>query len=721
MAHIDPNDDSSCYEFDAPSHVIDFKALDHGDNADNWFEKQTSGTDGHLATPFRNDMPFGGPDKHNLPRAIVSPCINTDLESGSSRPSSPPLNIVTSWGDGAPSQMAVQPKRKTSAQPPAEPCRVLKRKEATGAPAAPPVKKHRRSTPSRPARLSSGNPRRKGQPNRTAPKTRAAASHASAQPNSSEAQELEHIRNLQREVAEHRKKNEASYKAALAGSQPPKKLALATTVPKEFHFSTDTRAKVATGSNTADKEVDFIAQLRKHPSSPAKALKGATVPKPFNLSTGNKRKVEDSAAYVPMAQQIEQFQRRTPDRYHLRSRQSQQRGPSPVKGDHLRITRPQTPQLMTRQRSRPTTVKSSAELEAEEVDKLQKFKFKALELNRKILESTINPKKPAVKESTKPEGFELQIEKRLQERQATKKPQEAEEKPNAFHSRPLPAKILEGVVGVPEKKVLHPTVPESPAFALKKRVRMDRKVEEVKPPSPIKANPVPHFGLPFQPQLPEKNQVEVCPFSFEERERERRALKEKRLEEKRNEEVPKFKAQPLPDFDTVVLPEKKVVEPTKPEPFRLLVDQRGAVKTDRWEQTVKEEQKRQEEAAKFKARPNTVTHKEPFQPRKESRTALEGINSSTVVEAFELSTERRAREWQEYERVASEKEALRACIEEEQRREEEQREKDEVARMRQEQVHKAQPIRRYKPVALKKSDIALTVPQSPNFCDRFRL
>lgn len=60
---------------------------------------------------------------------------------------------------------------------------------------------------------------------------------------------------------------------------------------------------------------------------------------------------------------------------------------------------------------------------------------------------------------------------------------------------------------------------------------------QVKPPSPIKAPPVPHFGLPFQPRLPEHHQVEVCPFSFEERERERRVLKEKRLEEMRNEEV----------------------------------------------------------------------------------------------------------------------------------------------------------------------------------------
>ncbi|KAM6924448.1 targeting protein for Xklp2, partial [Xenentodon cancila] len=532
-------------------------------------------------------------------------------------------------------------------------------------------------------------------------------------PSTTEELELERIRNLQREVALHRRKNEASYKAALAGDTLPKKVVLSTTVPKDFHFNTDTRIKPAASTNAAHKEVDFIQQLRK-PSSPAKARKGATVPKPFNLSTGNKKKEEEPGAYVPVAQQIKQFEKRTPTRYHVHSRRTQERGPSPVKVNHLKLTQPHSPHLMTRQRSRMPTVKSSAELEAEELEKLHKFKIKALELNKKILDGAEELKKPPVKEPTVPEGFELEIEKRLQGRQVSKKPQEGEDKPPNFKARPLPKRVLEGVVGLPDKKVQYPTVPESPAFALKKRVRMDRKVEEVKPPSPVKVHAVPHFGLSFQPRLPENHHVEVCPFSFDERERERRALKEKRLEEMRNEEVPQFKAQPLPDFDSVVLPEKKKLEPTKPEPFRLLIDQRGAVKNSRWEQMIKEEHKQQEEAVIFKARPNSVTHKEPFRPKKESRPAV-------VVEAFELATERRAREWQEYERLVGEKEALRARMEAEQKKEEEQNLKEEIARLRQEQVHKAQPIRHYKPVAVKKSEVPLTVPESPNFSDRFRL
>lgn len=133
-----------------------------------------------------------------------------------------------------------------------------------------------------------------------------------------------------------------------------------------------------------------------------------------------------------------------------------------------------------------------------------RFKIKALELNKKILEGAEELRKPPVKEPTVPQGFELELERRLQQRQATKK-SEDEEKPHNFKANPLPKKVLDGVVvsgveghwgarsfpqqgdvmslcgqGLPEKKVLHPTVPESPAFALKKRIRVERKAEEVR-------------------------------------------------------------------------------------------------------------------------------------------------------------------------------------------------------------------------------------------------
>lgn len=73
-----------------------------------------------------------------------------------------------------------------------------------------------------------------------------------------------------------------------------------------------------------------------------------------------------------------------------------------------------------------------------------RYKFKAQELNPRILEGGLSlPKKLPAKEPTKPIGFDLEIEKRIQERES-KKPPETEH--FEFHSRPCPTKILEDVV-----------------------------------------------------------------------------------------------------------------------------------------------------------------------------------------------------------------------------------------------------------------------------------
>ncbi|XP_031444689.1 targeting protein for Xklp2 isoform X1 [Phasianus colchicus] len=540
---------------------------------------------------------------------------------------------------------------------------------------------------------------------------------------STEEQELEKMQQLQQEVMELRKKNEESLKAAIAGTgQPVKRAVGQVTKPVDFHFCTENRIKqhVESQPEKEYKEVDFAAVLRKHPPSPMRMPKGPTVPKPFNLSTGSKRKLEDtSSEYVSLAQQVEAFQKRTPSRYHLRSRKSDE-GPAPAKPVKARLTNPKTPVLQTKHRFRPVACKSAAELEAEEIEKIQQYKFKARELDHKILDGgPILPKKPPVKELTQPIGFDLEIEKRIQDRENKKQQEEEHFK---FHSRPCPTKILEDVVGVPEKKVLPVTVPKSPVFALKSRTRMtsrdEEKEKEVAP--VIKAHPMPHYGVPFKPKMPEQRHVEVCPFSFDSRDRERLIQKEKKIEELQKEEVPKFKALPLPYFDHVKLPEKKVKTPTQPEPFNLQIDERGAAKQQSWKQQLKEDLKKQKEAACFKARPNVVVYQEPFVPKKENKLLSESLSGSVVPESFELATEKRAKERQEFEKRLANLEARREKLQEQVRQQEEERKKEEIAKLRQELVHKANPIRRYRSVEVKPSEQPLTMPKSPNFSDRFR-
>uniref|UniRef100_A0A9L0JQP6 TPX2 microtubule nucleation factor n=1 Tax=Equus asinus TaxID=9793 RepID=A0A9L0JQP6_EQUAS len=508
------------------------------------------------------------------------------------------------------------------------------------------------------------------------------------------------------------------YSAPHSG-QPVKKSVSQVTKSVDFHFRTDERIKQHPKNQEEYKEVNFTSELRKHPPSPARVIRGCTIIKPFNLSQGKKRTFDETAStYVPLAQQVEAFHKRTPNRYHLRSKKDEI-ALLPSKSTVAKISRdPQTPVLQTKQRARPVTCKSAADLEAEELEKLQQYKFKARELDPRILEGgPILPKKPPVKPPTQAIGFDLEIEKRIQERESKKK---SEDEHFEFHSRPCPTKILEDVVGVPEKKVRPVTVPKSPAFALKNRIRMPTKEdEEEEEPVVIRALPVPHYGVPFKPQMSEARTVEICAFSFDSRDKERQLQKEKKIKELQKEEVPKFKALPLPHFDTINLPEKKVKNATQIEPFCLETEKRGALKAQTWKHQLEEELKQQKEAACFKAGPNIVISQEPFVPKKEKKSFAEGLSGSLVQEPFQLATEKRAKERQELEKRMAEVEAQKAQQLEEARQQEEEQQKEELARLRKELVHKANPIRKYQSVEVKSSDHPLTVPVSPNFSTRF--
>lgn len=63
-----------------------------------------------------------------------------------------------------------------------------------------------------------------------------------------------------------------------------------------------------------------------------------------------------------------------------------------------------------------------------------------------------------------------------------------------------------------------------------------------------------------------------------------------------------------------------------------------------------------------------------------------GLYSSTVVESFELATERRARNRDEFQQHLCDKEAVAALLKEKLRQEEEEKQKMDIAKLRQQQV-----------------------------------
>ncbi|XP_072370605.1 targeting protein for Xklp2 isoform X1 [Scyliorhinus torazame] len=543
--------------------------------------------------------------------------------------------------------------------------------------------------------------------------------HMGSKGKSTEELEMEKIAQFQKEVAEQRKANEESLKLAISGAgQNMKRTHIPPTKPMDIKFHTDERIKAHGETQVAKvyKEVNFTNELRKPQQFPTRGHKGTTVPKPFKLSHGNKRKHEATGTegYVSLAQQVEAFHCRTPSRYQVEEDVCK----VPEK---MKLTRPHTPMLITKTRARPTTCKSAAEVEAEEVEKMQSYKFKAQEINPRLLEGgPILPKKPLVKEPTKPIGFDLEIEKRIRGREENRKPEEIED--HCFHSRPCPTRILEDVVGVPEKRLIPITMPKSPAFTMKNRVRIPHREENIMKEEKhvIKANPMPHSGVPFKPKCSEEKLVEIQPFSFDSRDKQRETLKEQKIQELRKEltEFPAFKAQLLPDFDSDRLPEKVVKSPTKVQPFHLRLEERGALRDQRWTQMMKEELKQQKEATCFKANPSSVIYREPFLPKKANRSSK---GDCTVQEKFELATEKRAKVRAEFEMRKAEKESMREKLEDEKQKEIEEDEREEIARLRQDLVHKANPVRHYRKVEIKPSEQQLTVPQTPNFSDRIRL
>ncbi|XP_041526360.1 targeting protein for Xklp2 isoform X2 [Microtus oregoni] len=724
------------YSFDAPTNFINFSSLDaeeDTENIDSWFDEKASLENKFLGKNGIGEL-FQGMRKVKVQQGRVTPLKAVDntyyneAEKENLQNHSVPSNVCSSvTAEGTVSgKTPVQPQRRSlrlSAQKDLEhkdkkhaPVEMKAKRCTTPARDLPLPKRMKMSHKKKPEEEEEGSTSRKKE-RESLEKAKGRHTVAAVPParqkvlKSTEEQELEKRLKMQQEVVEMRKKNEEFKKLALAGPvQPVKKSVSQVTKTVDFHFLTDERIKQHPKNQEEYKEMNFMSELRKHPASPARVTKGCTIVKPFNLSKGKKRTFDEAVStYVPIAQQVEAFHKRTPSRYHLRNKKDENLLPS---RSVTKISRdPQTPILQTKYRARVVTCKSTAEQEAEELEKLQQYKFKARELDPRIFESgPVLPKIP-VKPPTQPVGFDLEIEKRIQERESKKK---SEDEHFEFHSRPCPTKILEDVVGVPEKKVIPATVPKSPVFALKNRIRLPpREDEEEDKPVVIRAQPVPHYGVPYKPHIPEARTVEVCPFSFDTRDKERQLQKEKKIKEMQKGEVPKFKALPLPDFDTINLPEKKVKNVTQAEPFLLETDKRGAYKTELWKHQLEEEQKQQKEAACFKARPNTVIFQEPFVPKKEKK-------SVAVQEPFQLATEKRAKERQELEKRTAEMEAWKMQQLEEARQQEEQQQKEELARLRRELVHKANPIRKYTAVEVKSSELPLTVPVSPKFSTRFQ-
>ena len=101
---------------------------------------------------------------------------------------------------------------------------------------------------------------------------------------------------------------------------------------------------------------------------------GVTIAKPFKF-TLDERLHKDSKAVanetiIPTAEAVEKYQKQTPPRFRSNPSKNTTQSNSRTTGTY-ELTVPKTPCLLTKNRSRPTTVMSTAEVEEEEIAKLK--------------------------------------------------------------------------------------------------------------------------------------------------------------------------------------------------------------------------------------------------------------------------------------------------------------------------------------------------------------
>lgn len=709
-SEIDPN-----YEYDAPQFVDFSEGLQqHDPDVDKWFDHKM-GDEGGVLTQEAEDR--GTEEVFDEPRDTINNSVDSS-EITKQEPSSQneseqekisvveetketvpqkqvPKNVVTSWAEWK-SKTATAVVKETKKQENNSHSQVKRKREKKE-----PERRSVRlrtlsacstsSTCSSTSSYSDGYPAAKKVPKikpqltltvpttpnvlRRAPQTKVAAVQAQKD---REATELEIIAQKQKEMQEKLKQSKVSMKKALAGQSymPCRSAVDNLTHPQEFHFATDERLGPSTQTThtTEEKEKNFPGSLRQHPPSPVFKNRKPTRPVPFKMTESRKRKEPDnddenqSGHYQSMAQKVYQWQKKTPERFRVKSLQEQNQGPQHASTDKApqKLTAPKTPNLKARERKRPlpSDCVSREEQEKMQEAEMKSYKFKATELNRKIFECNgtlgvyMEPKKPLT-----------------------------EAEPFHFHSE--------------ERAEVHKT---------KEQVHGEDEY-----PKQIKAQPFPDFSNVFKPELPHRS-THSQPFSFDQRDKELKQKKEETIksiileEEKKASE---FQAQPLPSFPAPALPSSTKCL-TEPVPFNLSTENRGAVKAEKWGQKLQQEIEGERMKRVFKARSTNVIYNAPFVPDKST------AKPNTKIEEFSMNSEKRAKEREIYEMHKTERELEEEAMRKQLEKEREEEERMNLKNLRRQLVHKPNPIRKYRALEIKQSDRELTNPKSPEWQSKKR-
>ncbi|XP_010272382.1 PREDICTED: protein TPX2-like [Nelumbo nucifera] len=366
-----------------------------------------------------------------------------------------------------------------------------------------------------------------------------------------------------------------------AGSIIQRKPKLTLTRPKEPEFETANRIRPTRVKSTEELEEEMMANIPKFKARPVnkKILQAPTLPA-LPRST-------------PQLPEFQEFHLKTMERANQHAETSTVVSSTESSCQNLdrphKLTLPRTPHLETSLRARPPKVKSSQELEKEELEKMPKFK--ARPFNKKIFESKgdlgifCNPKRNV----TKPQEFHFATDERIPPASAVidlfnKLSLNSE----PSHENQIPK------LTTPNPFHLHTEERGADKEREFKQELLEKQWEEEKARIP-KAMPYPYTT--DYPVIPPKPEPKPCtkpePFQLESLARHeeelQREMEEKQMKEKEEAQMRIFKAQPIMKDDPLPLPEKVRKPLTQVQGFALHVDHR-AVGREEFDKKIKEKE-----------------------------------------------------------------------------------------------------------------------------------
>lgn len=366
--------------------------------------------------------------------------------------------------------------------------------------------------------------------------------------------------------------------SSILRSKPRLKL----TKPKQPEFETAQRVRPVTMKSSAELEEEMMAKIPKFKARPVnkKILEAPTL---LSLPRSTPQLPEFQEFHLETTARANQNAETSTIASAESSHQNPRGRPCTSLAEH------KTPFLQTSLRARPPKVKSTAELEQEELEKAPKFK--ARPLNRKIFESKgdlgifCNSKRHV----TIPQEFHFATDERV---------------PPAATVTDLFDKLSLKSEAGHENQIVRNTMPnpfhlhteergeEKERKLLKELMQKQLEEESARVP---KATPYPYTtDFPVIPSKPEpKQSTKPEPFQLESlvrhEEEMQREMQERERMEKQEAQMRIFKAQPILTEDPIPVPEKVRRPLTQVENFNLKVDTR-AVERAEFDRKVKEKE-----------------------------------------------------------------------------------------------------------------------------------